>query len=215
LNNPSEFQVSDDQDVVSYQQWRTVRNPHDETKKITAKVTVRESKKNLVTAFLNGLPKFKRHIFNIYHQFSMCRDLRLKLESSECIMHIDFSENYAGQFSSEIQSVHFGGSHQPISLHTGVIYHCDVDEPLPFCSVSACTRHDPGAIWIHLEPVFGYVHDILPDVEIIHFLVMVRPLSTETNSTSFSSHQSFLIINFVVAPGTSGKPAMGRGHQME
>lgn len=68
----------------------------------------------------------------------------------------------------EIQSVHFGGSHQQATLHTGVLYNTE-QTPIPFCSISSSRRHDPPAIWAHLEPVLEMVKTRYPIVERLHF----------------------------------------------
>ncbi len=70
----------------------------------------------------------------------------------DCLIHVDFSENYNCKFANKIQSVHFGGSHKQVSLHTGVLY-IEGQNPVPFCSVSPSRKHDPAAIWAHLNPV--------------------------------------------------------------
>ncbi|KAL4713895.1 hypothetical protein ACJJTC_015549 [Scirpophaga incertulas] len=41
------------------------------------------------------------------------------------LLHIDFSENYGCKYGSEIQSAHFGGSKEQLSLHTCLYYSKD------------------------------------------------------------------------------------------
>jgi len=84
----------------------------------------------LVEKFHTMLSEIRKHIFNI-------RDH----------LHIDFAENYLCQYSREIQSVHFGGSHKQTTLpHTGVLYEGQ-HEPQPLCTVSDSRMHDSVAIW--------------------------------------------------------------------
>lgn len=84
--------------------------------------TIEDTQDNLVELFHTLLHKFKRHAFNINQQYSYCRELRKKLSKEEAVIHIDFSENYTCKYSSEIQAVHFGSSHEQATLHTGVLY---------------------------------------------------------------------------------------------
>jgi hypothetical protein len=56
--------------------------------------------------------------------------------NDECLIQIDFSENCSCKYSNEIQSVHFGSSHQQATLHTGVIYVDGTQEPTCFTSIS-------------------------------------------------------------------------------
>ncbi|KAJ8334000.1 hypothetical protein SKAU_G00413190 [Synaphobranchus kaupii] len=88
-----------------------------------------------------------------FSTFDAYRELGRNLKHNESLLHIDFSENYSCKYSKEIQSVHFGGSHQQASLHTGVLYTAGEEAPRTFCSISPSRRHEPVAIWAHLDPV--------------------------------------------------------------
>lgn len=108
-----------------------------------------------MTALNNEMNRACRHIFNIRSQYKTLRYLRKNLTQEEIVAHIDFSENYACKYSTEIQAMHFGGSRNLLSLHTGVLY--VADDIIPFCMVSDCLRHDPAAIWAHLHPILQSV----------------------------------------------------------
>ena len=45
--------------------------------------------------FQNQLRVFMRHQFNIKTQYIHYRELKKIMKSHECLIHIDFSENYA------------------------------------------------------------------------------------------------------------------------
>lgn len=119
-----------------------------------------------LTEFQDRMVKFRCHLFNIRWQYRAYRELRENLLSHECLLHIDFSENYVCQYSDEVQSVHFGGSHQQATLHTGVLYTAQ-NPPLPFCSISPSRRHDPPAICVH--PVLDMIKTKFPEVSCLHF----------------------------------------------
>ena len=137
------------EDGVIYTQWRTVAEPlptdKERTFNITKKVKDKATKQIPLERFQSSLTKFRRQLYTIRHQFSSCRELKRRLLPSE-VIHIDFSEIFSGKFGSEIQSVHFGGSHKQVTLHTGVLYVGDVEQPIPFCTVSPSKRHDQTAI---------------------------------------------------------------------
>lgn len=125
---------------------------------------------DLNTDFQERLHHFRRHVFNIKWQFDAYRELRSSLKHFESLLHIiDYSENYLCKYSKEIQSVHFGGSHKQASLHTGVLYTTGEQAPHTFCSISPSRRHDPVAIWAHLDPVLKVVRERHPQVGILHF----------------------------------------------
>ncbi|MED6294865.1 hypothetical protein CHARACLAT_025505 [Characodon lateralis] len=112
---------------------------------------------DLNTDFQERLLHFRRHVFNIRWQFDAYRELRKSLRHNESLWHIDFSKNYSCKYSEEIQSVHFVGSHQQARLHTEVLYTPGEQAPHDFCSISPSRRHDPVAIWAHLDSVLKVV----------------------------------------------------------
>jgi hypothetical protein len=86
------------------------------TLQVTVKEKVNGTLYDLVMQFQDRIKSMKRHLFNIRHQYQINRHLRQKMSDTECLLHIDFGENYLGKYSSEIQSIHFGGSHKQITL---------------------------------------------------------------------------------------------------
>lgn len=161
--------------IVSYTQWVTVEKQRSESgKSVSFKMTVKKEMETttecLIDLFNEQLSKFKRHVFNIMHQFAFTRALKHGLSSCECVIHVDFSENYRCQYSSEVQAVHFGASHQQATLHTGVLYPGPTATPLCFCTVSSSRQKGPSAIWEHLKPVLNYIRQQYSDVKVLHFL---------------------------------------------
>ena len=108
---------------------------------------------------------------------SMCSTLsssshspeKRSLSSHECIIHVDFSENYLCKYSAEIQAVHFGASHQQATMHTGVLYAGEDANPLCFCTISQSKQKGPPAIWQHLDPVLDFIKARHPSVSVVHF----------------------------------------------
>ncbi|XP_034084202.1 uncharacterized protein LOC117554075 isoform X2 [Gymnodraco acuticeps] len=155
---------------IRLSQWMTEKITKDEkVSTITVKREITTTQHDLNTDFQERLLHFKRHVFNIKWQFNAYRELRRSLKHNESLLHIDFSENYSCKYSQEIQSVHFGGSHQQANLHTGVLYTAGGQAPHTFCSISPSRRHDPVAIWAHLDPILKVVRERHPQVSILHF----------------------------------------------
>ena len=77
---------------------------------------------SLMDNFNKTLREYAMHSFRFTHQLSFHKLLIEQLPSQECIIHIDFSENYQGKRYSEIQSFHFGGSHPQIVIQQGMYY---------------------------------------------------------------------------------------------
>lgn len=136
---------------------------------ITVKRDLMTTESDLESQFQERLSRFKRHIFNIRWQYTSYRQIRETLKEDECMLYIEFSKNYLCKYSHEIQSVHFGGSHQQATLQTGVLYTPGDQTPLAFCSISPSRRHDPLAIWAHLQPVLEMIRQRYPEVKKLHF----------------------------------------------
>ena len=202
------------EDEVIYTQWRTVAEPlptdKERTFNITTKVKEKATKQILLERFQSSLTKFRRHLYTIRHQFSSCRELRRRLSPSECVIHIDFSENFSGKFGSEIQSVHFGGSHKQVTLHTVVLYVGDVEQPIPLCTVSPSKRHDPIAIWKYLEPLIDYMKESHRHIEVLHFFSDGPTTQYRQNINFFLFCTKIFDIGYQALPGTSGRLVMGR-----
>ncbi len=168
----------DGQTQVSCVQWTTEtvlreKKSGDSKEKLPVNITVKRemesSLEDLIETFQKQLKKFKRHLFNIKTQFNYYRELKKNMKSNECLIHIDFSENYSCKFHKEIQAVHFASSHQQATLHTGVLYIGGEEDHLCFTTISPCKEKGPPAIWAHLSPVLNHLKETCPTVSIIHF----------------------------------------------
>jgi len=167
----------EEEKLVQYSQWISVSeqktNKHGET--VTAKVTRKQDFKcktsELVNKFVTMLFKFRRHVYNIRHQFLQYRLLKASLPIDACIVHIDFAENYACKYFTEIQSVHFGASHEQATLHNAVCYlgRGDFVETVTFCTISDSRNHCPCAIWVYLDPVLSFIKNYKPNINVLHF----------------------------------------------
>jgi len=158
----------DTNQIVTYEKWISkVETHNDKQSTITVKEKETASLFDVVNRFNELLTGIKKHLFNIRHQYIQYRQLRSKLTTADCMIHIDFSENYMCRYHKEIQPVHFGGSHKQTTLHTGVLY-VGQQEPKPFCTLSDSRLHDPIAIWAYLSPVFEQIRSDFPNVTRLH-----------------------------------------------
>ena len=159
----------DTNEMVFVDQWIMKTEEYDGKEcRVTVKDQVQLSMFELIQRFEDMLARIKKHVFNIRHQFLSYRDVRKNLTECECLIHIDFAENYNCKYNKEIQSVHFGGSHKQVTLHTGVLY-VGQNDPVSFCTLSDSRQHDPIAIWRYLEPVFDFLKNAYPAVKVVHF----------------------------------------------
>ena len=162
---------------TTWYQWRTKQELRKITKqkKVIEKpvyVTIKEcfegTVDQLLDRFHDQLKVYQKHIFRTNTQYEYYAMRKNTLKDNECIMHIDFSENYVCGYNEEIQSVHFGASKQQLSLQTGVVYlkgRC----PETFCTVSESLSHGPEGVWGHLIPVLNEIKTHNPHISSIEF----------------------------------------------
>ena len=136
---------------------------------ITVKQEMRGTIGDLLDECHSQLGRFKPHYYNIRHQYKFYRTLKRNMMSNECLMHIDFSENYACKMQNEVLSAHFGASKKQTSLHTGVYYVGHDGEANTFCTISESLQHGPAAIWAHLDTVLNLTQNKHPEIDTIHY----------------------------------------------
>lgn len=204
-------------DRVSYLQWATVDKKHKDDSGATSKVTLKKeyesSQEELVETFATLLQKFRRHLYNIRQQYAFSRALKQNLPANQCVVHVDFSENYACKYSAEVQCVHFGASHQQATLHTGVYHVGGESAPTSFCTISASRLKGPPAIWKHMEPILKEIREKFPDVTTVHFF-SDGPCTQYSAETFTFSALKFLRRGLQGEPGITLKPVMAKEPQM-
>ncbi|XP_014672743.1 PREDICTED: uncharacterized protein LOC106813190 [Priapulus caudatus] len=121
------------------------------------------------------------HQYRIFHQYREIKQKKENLRADECVLQIDFSENYACKAETETQSMHFGGSRKQISLHTchamfrDHVIRC-------YCTLSEDPRHCAESVWAHLAPVLDDLSKT--GITTIHF-VSDGPTTQYRNKTNF------------------------------
>lgn len=149
------------------------------TVKVTVKKSLEGTQEDLIELFRSFVKKFKMHHFNIKQQYAFCRELKNNMSGEEALIHVDFSENYSCKYSSQVQVVHFGASHQQATLHTGVLYVGGLSEPVCFSTISPSRHKGPPAIWQHLNPGLDYLQGQHPQVSVLHFLSLYAIQTTK------------------------------------
>ncbi|KAL0829510.1 hypothetical protein ABMA28_003030 [Loxostege sticticalis] len=174
--NYQEFQ---NDEKIAYYQWivekkaYTVKDGEQRMKQVTMKKKFEDYPRNVIQKLESNLGIFLKHNLNIMVQYDVIKQLKQNLKDKEIIIHVDFSENFCLKYHEEIQSFHFGGSREQVSLHTGVLYYKDSDtgtlETKSFCTISDCLQHDAAAVWAHICPILKMAQTVVP-YETVHFL---------------------------------------------
>ena len=171
-----ELKIQNKNEILTFEQWRhkkvtkTFKGGEEKEVNIVIKEIQSCSIESALQKFYSLLkPSYSRHLFNMRNQFKHYKSLRENLTETECMVHIDFSENFAAKMSKEIQSMHFGASLPQISLHTGYYVTGDMDNVRSFCGISDSLRHVPSSVWAYLLPVLQEIKESHPSVEFLHF----------------------------------------------
>ncbi|XP_063237276.1 uncharacterized protein LOC134539299 [Bacillus rossius redtenbacheri] len=186
----------DGDEPMVYEEWVTkkVNVIIKGQKKKCQRVQKEEVKSSKINGFLkleSHIDKFMVHVCNVKHQQATIAAIKRNLTSEDVLIHIDFSENYTCKYSSEIQSVHFGGSKPQITLHTVVVYYNCPESSLMkskcYCTLFRSLRHDPSAICAHLEPIIEQVKVIVPSVKNVHIL-------SDAPATQYRNRKMFFLM---------------------
>ncbi|GBO14314.1 hypothetical protein AVEN_30117-1 [Araneus ventricosus] len=163
----------------------------------TVKEEVTCMQEELVSILEDSVVKFLMHVRNINHQQTTMNGIKKMLTSNDVLIHADFSENYVCKYGREVQSSHFGGSKQQITLHTVVVYHSSPDtlelKVTSYCSLSDSLRHDPSAICAHLKPIIMEIKRSQPSLKTAHIF-------TDSPVTQYRNRKMFYLIATFLAP---------------
>lgn len=219
LNNVLNYHEFQNDKKIIFNQWVVEKKPYtvkDKIQKIkivSIKKKFEDYPRNVIYKLESTLDAFLRHNLNIIVQYDVIKQLKQNLNEKEILVHIDFSENYCLKYNQEIQSFHFGGSREQVSLHTGVIYYKDNDgeafKTKSFCTVSNCLQHDAKAIWAHLQPILKMINSLVT-YETVHFL-SDSPSSQYRNRFIFYIITKFKDINQNISKVTWNYQESGHG----
>ena len=115
--------------IISLSKWLTKKEErlNEKTKKnitvtITKKIKQSMPMKEIISIFKESLKNIMVHEYKIVHQFRAIKNQKQNLRENECLLLLDFSENYCCKYETEVQAVHFGANRMQLTLHTGMIY---------------------------------------------------------------------------------------------
>lgn len=188
------FKEFDDSQPITYWRWQKKTNVYlkEGTEKkslITEKVKIQVSPRAAINELDKMMGPFLQHCANITNQYAALKNAKERLTYEECILHCDFSENYATKLADEVQSLHFGGSRRHITLHTAILYYFDCSEiekykTQAYCTLSENNRHDAAAVWAHLVPLLRFIERNAPQVKHLH-IISDSPSSQYRNKKVF------------------------------
>lgn len=186
-----EIREFDGTEECHYESWQTnveVGRDNKEHRR-TAKQKIYCLLHDLVVIFLDPIfPAYVKHKANDWHQKKEIKNLKRKLTLEDLLLHVDFAENYSCKYQSEIQSIHFGGNRDQVSLHTGVLYNASMLQS--FCTVTSDLNHNAFTIYCHLEPI---LEEFRHKIRHLHFL-------SDSPVTQYRNRYMFYIIIRKIIP---------------
>ncbi|KAF9423866.1 hypothetical protein HW555_000924, partial [Spodoptera exigua] len=195
-NRHLNYQEFDNSKDVIYWNWKKIKknykkNGVDKIAVNVEKVKITVKPLQLIKIFENNLKPFLTHCSNIRNQSQAFKHYKQNMTEKDCVVHIDFSDNYSSKYGSEIQSMHFGGSRQQFTLHTAVIYYKNKEENITtqcFCTISSSLRHDAAAVWAHLVPI---LEEIKQEAPIVQNLIII----SDSPSGQYRNKKIFYIMS--------------------
>jgi len=121
---------------VSYEQWKRVECP--DGKKRIKIVNLNTTREDFSTLVLKELDEFHEHVNRVHTQHAANDRLKKNLPVGECIVQMDFSENYTCQNMDEIQSAYW--TNASITLHPVVVWFKADDKAESFQKLRVCVR---------------------------------------------------------------------------
>lgn len=190
------LEESEKNDDTSYEKWTTkkVKNVIKGQERLcqkTQKECIKCTKNELLSILQSTIHKYMNHVNNMRHQYKKIQQIKKELTTKEVLVHLDFSENYQTKYHREVQSAHFGGSKELLTLHTVVVYYRPSEdqniEAVSYCTVSSNIRHDPVAICVHLDPVLSAIKEKVHDIKTIYFL-------SDSPTTQYRNRKMFYLM---------------------
>lgn len=114
------------EDVISYPWWIT--NDKGQVERMTATKPILE----VVTLFLEMVPKFLHHHLTKVHQSKAFKVAKARLGQGQKILHFDYSENYVCRYQDGAQSTYW--CQNSVSLFTLAVYSTDGPQMHVICS---------------------------------------------------------------------------------
>ena len=115
---------------IKYQQWKRVKiniegNIKEKTRLVEIEIPVADFK----DLFMDEMSNFRDHVERVKVQYKAIKDLKEKLLPTQCLIQMDFTEDYRCQNNDEVQNAYFGAGN--VTIFPAVIYYKEAVTPPP------------------------------------------------------------------------------------
>ena len=156
---------------VEYKAWKRVRVKDSTSGKDIHKMRIVDettTKEEFILLFMNEAKEFCEHVHRVKTQYQEPRSLKQNLPVHECIIQMDFAENFSCRSMDEVQTAYW---HQTgVTLHPTLIYY--KQEELKHKSVVIISdemNHSAATVLSLIDSVVPKVLEIDPEMKKIHY----------------------------------------------
>lgn len=152
---------SDRDDLISFNQWVTT----DRTTLVMHQMTVEE----FVTEIVSKIDKLTVHEYISKHQSRYLTELKSVLSPNECIVLLDFAENYSFIVQDAAQGYHWENTQA--TLHPFVVYYREDMELkcTSFCCISNHMKHDTVAVYVFQSRIIEHMKKKIPGLAKVYY----------------------------------------------
>ena len=153
---------------IRYQQWKRVKiniggNIKEKTRLVEIEIPVADFR----DLFMDEMSNFRDHMERVKVQYKAIKDLKEKLLPTQCLIQMDFAEDYHCQNNDEAQNAYFGAGN--VTIFPAVIYYKEAVIPqlLVKCIafISDEGSHDSFAVHAILNILLPEVKALVPDLK--------------------------------------------------
>ena len=178
----SEQLSTEEEDSITFQQWQSTDRP--------TLVAHTASVQEYIAYVVQAIDQLTGHSFIAKCQSTYLKDSKENLNSTTCIILMDFAENYKYVIQDEIQSFHW--NNQQCTLHPVVIYYrgpTNDIKVLSLCIISDDNDHDTCFVHEVQRLVTDYLKASLPHIRSIKYF-------TDGCAGQYKNYKNFINLLF-------------------
>ncbi|XP_041456271.1 uncharacterized protein LOC121408727 [Lytechinus variegatus] len=172
--------------LVQFEEWNRVETDGRKKIKLT---NVSLTRPEFISHCKTNIREFREHVERIKKQFEAILECKKDLPPGECVLQMDFAENYTCVPLEEIQSAYW--TQESVTIHPIVAYFRDGSTESSnlihksFVAVSDEKGHNSSMVIAILKKVVPRLKELIPNLSKIHYWTD-GPTSQYRNKTIFS-----------------------------
>jgi hypothetical protein len=153
------------EEEVTYKEWKASKETNTQLVSTTQHVT------DFIPKLINLLKKLVTHHFINKSQNKYFKKLKSNIGKRECVILLDFAENYSPVIHDEVQAAHWQKTQ--VTLHPFVIYYKgendEVAKHKSYCVLSDYLKHDAESVHTFIKELIPKLKELIIGIDAIHF----------------------------------------------